>query len=69
MAILSSMNIIGSAIGFLIPPLFVTSAADSAPEDVRSEFLTLLFFEFFFSLVPTVLILVFFKEKPPTLPR
>lgn len=42
MAILTVVNIIGTAIGFLIPPLFVSN--DDDEQTVKSNFFLLLMF-------------------------
>jgi hypothetical protein len=40
MAVLSVVNIIGTAVGFLIPPLFVSET--DTPENARDHFFVLL---------------------------
>jgi hypothetical protein len=64
LAILSVANIIGTAAGFLLPPLFVD--AGSSNETIKVQFTTLLLFEFFITLIPLTLVLLWFDEKPPT---
>jgi hypothetical protein len=64
LAILSVANIIGTAIGFLVPPLFVI---DSDKEDqIQNEFTVLLLFEFGLTIITAVLALLWFRERPPT---
>ena len=66
MAILTVVNIIGTAIGFLIPPLFVSK--DDEDSKIRGNFFLLLMFEFGLSAICLLLNIIFFKERPPTLP-
>jgi hypothetical protein len=61
LAILTVVNIIGTAVGFLLPPLFVESTSQVGSTKIMNEFTTLLAFEFIFALIPTSLILLFFK--------
>ena len=66
MAILTVVNIIGTAIGFLIPPLFVSNPDDET--QVQGDFFLLLMFEFGLSGLCLFLNITFFRERPPTLP-
>jgi hypothetical protein len=64
LAVLSVVNIVGTAVGFLLPPFFVQ---DNDPSDrIQSEFTALLLFEFFASLIPLTMVLLWFRESPPT---
>lgn len=67
LSILIAVNIIGTAVGFLIPPLFV-SDPDTNSNIVQDQFFNLQIFEFGIAALSTILILIFFKEGPPTLP-
>jgi Na+/melibiose symporter-like transporter len=64
LAILSVANIIGTAVGFLLPPFFVDNNASD--EKVKSSFAALLLFEFFACLIPLTLVMLWFRESPPT---
>lgn len=66
MAILTVVNIIGTAIGFLIPPIFVSDL--STNEVIRDQFFVLLLVEAIIAAVSSLLIILLFKESPPTLP-
>lgn len=63
LAILSVANIIGTAFGFLLPPLFVDSEVN---DKIQQEFTVLLFVEFLICLLPAVAVLMWFQERPPT---
>lgn len=64
MAILSVANIIGTAVGFVIPSLFVSDT----DQNIKEHFFQLLLVEGIISAAVAILIIVFFKESPPTLP-
>lgn len=64
LAILSVSNIVGTAVGFIMPPLFVEN--DALDDKIRAEFTGLLITEFVFSLLPLILVILWFREKPLT---
>ena len=59
MAVLTVVNIMGTAIGFLIPPLFVSNPTNT--KQVQSDFFLLLIFEFVLAGISLFLNAVFFK--------
>lgn len=59
MAILSVANIIGTAAGFILPPLFVIDSDSN--DKIQSEFTVLLLFEFGLTLIPAVCVLLWFR--------
>jgi hypothetical protein len=72
LAFLSVINIVGTAVGFVIPTVFVetdTDGSDKSMESVRDQFWMLLLFEFCLSVVAALLNLFFFAERPVNLPR
>lgn len=66
MAILTVVNIIGTAVGFIVPSLFVSDT--DTPEMVRDHFFVLMLVEAIIAALSAILIIIFFKESPPTLP-
>lgn len=63
LAILSVSNIVGTAAGFIIPPLFVDS---DSPDRIRDQFFYLLIAQFLLSVLSMALTLLRFKQRPPT---
>lgn len=66
MTILSVVTLVGGAIGFFIPAVFVSD--QDMKEQVRDHFYYLQFFTATLGTISTILIMIFFKESPPTLP-
>jgi FLVCR family feline leukemia virus subgroup C receptor-related protein len=63
---LSVVNIIGTGIGFLIPSFFVKD--DYTKDEIKTQFFKLLLVEAGISAIVFIVVVVFFKESPPTLP-
>ena len=64
LAILTVSNIVGTAFGFLLPSFFVDATVSDVK--VQDQFTALLFLEFFMSLIPLTMVLLWFRESPPT---
>ena len=63
LAFLSVINIVGTAVGFVIPTVFVDTAtghSDKAEGQIRDQFWMLLLFEFCLAFVAALLNLFFF---------
>ena len=65
MAFLSVVNIVGTAVGFIFPTIFVDTESQAPQSDksnslIRDQFWTLLLFEFCLAAVATLLNLFFF---------
>ena len=57
-------NLIGAAIGFIIPTLFVNANASNL--DIQSQFVSMLVLQLLLGFLAMMLTIFLFKESPPT---